>query len=77
MSQFGYAKEAGENKANADIYAVISPLVIPPGIQRHTECVICVLYQKTGIVALFRIWLLIRKQPRVTNITVTVGNEAD
>lgn len=58
MSQFGYAEEPGENKASADIYAVISPLAIPPGIQHHTECVFyCVLYQKTGIVALFRIWL--------------------
>lgn len=37
MSQFGYAEEPGENKASADIYAVISPLVIPPGIQHHTE----------------------------------------
>lgn len=77
MSQFGYAEEPGENKANTDIYAVISPLVIPPGIQHHTECVIRVLYQKTGIVALFRIWLFIQKQPTVTNITVTVGNEVD
>lgn len=40
MSQFGYAEEPGENKASADIYAVISPLVIPPGIQHHTECVL-------------------------------------
>lgn len=36
-----------------------------------------VLYQKTGIVALFRICLFTRKQPRVTNPTVTVRNEAD
>lgn len=32
MSQFGYAEEQGENKARADIYAVISPPPIPPGI---------------------------------------------
>lgn len=74
MSQFGYAEEPGENKASADIYAVISPLVIPPGIQRVCYCV---LYQKTGIVALFCIWLFTRKQPTVTNVTVTVRNEAD
>lgn len=30
MSQFGYAEERGENKARADIYAVISPPPIPP-----------------------------------------------
>lgn len=40
MSQFGYAEEQGENKARADIYAVISPFLIPPGIQCHTECVL-------------------------------------
>lgn len=54
MSQFGYAEEPGENKASADIYTVISPLVIPPGVQQHTESVCYrVLYQKTAIVALF------------------------
>lgn len=37
MSQFGYAEKQGENKARADIYAVISPLLIPPGIQHHIE----------------------------------------
>ena len=40
MSQFGYAEESGENRASADIYAVISPLVIPPGIEHHTECLV-------------------------------------
>lgn len=33
MSQFGYEEEQGENKARADIYAVISPPLIPPGIR--------------------------------------------
>ncbi len=37
MSQFGYAEEQRENKARADIYAVISPLLIPPGARHHTE----------------------------------------
>lgn len=37
MSQFGYAEERGENKARADVYAVISPLLIPPGVRRHIE----------------------------------------
>lgn len=37
MSQFGYAEEQGENKARADIYAVISPPLIPPGIQHHIQ----------------------------------------
>lgn len=40
MSQFGYAEEQGENKARADIYAVISPLLIPPGIQHPIECML-------------------------------------
>lgn len=40
MSQFGYAEEQGENKARADIYAVISPLLIPPGIQQPIGCVL-------------------------------------
>lgn len=48
MSQFGYAEELGENKASADIYAVISPLVIPPGIQHHTECVLLRVISETG-----------------------------
>ncbi len=37
MSQFGYAEEQGENKARADIYAVISPLLPPPGIRHRAE----------------------------------------
>lgn len=37
MSQFGYAEEQGENKARADIYAVTSPPLIPPGIRHHIE----------------------------------------
>lgn len=37
MSQFGYAEEQGENKARADIYAVISPPPIPPGIWHPME----------------------------------------
>lgn len=37
MSQFGYAEEQGENKARPDIYAVISPPLVPPGIEHHTE----------------------------------------
>ena len=37
MSQFGYAEEQGENKARADIYAVISPPPIPPGTRRPME----------------------------------------
>lgn len=48
MSQFGYAEEPGENKASADIYAVISPLVIPPGIQHHTECVLLRVVSENG-----------------------------
>lgn len=48
MSQFGYAEELGENKASADIYAVISPLVIPPGIQHHTECVMLRVVSENG-----------------------------
>lgn len=37
MSQFGYAEEQGENKARPDIYAVISPPLVPPGIQHYIE----------------------------------------
>lgn len=48
MSQFGYAEEPGENKASADIYAVIPPLVIPPGIQHHTECVLLRVISENG-----------------------------
>ena len=40
MSQFGYAEEQGENKARPDIYAVISPPLIPPGIRHHIECML-------------------------------------
>lgn len=40
MSQFGYEEEQGENKARADIYAVISPPLIPPGIRPHIECML-------------------------------------
>ena len=40
MSQFGYVEEQGENKARADIYAVISPPLIPPGIRHHIECML-------------------------------------
>lgn len=38
MSQFGYAEEQGENKARADIYAVIPPPLVPPGVQQHIKC---------------------------------------
>lgn len=53
MSQFGYAEKPGENKASADIYAVISPLVIPPGIQHHTECVIACCIRKRALLPCF------------------------
>lgn len=56
MSQFGYAEEPGENKARADIYAVIPPLLIPPGIWRlRRACVIACCTRKMSIVALFLI----------------------
>lgn len=48
MSQFGYAEEQGENKARADIYAVISPLLIPPGIQCHAKCVLLRVIPENG-----------------------------
>lgn len=53
MSQFGYAEEQGENKARADIYAVISPPLITPAIPHHIECTVCyhVLWERTNIVA--------------------------
>lgn len=59
MSQFGYAEEQGENKARADIYAVISPPLIPPGIRHHIERVLLrVLRGGTSVVGLLRSLLL-------------------
>lgn len=56
MSQFGYAEEPGENKARADIYAVIPPLLIPPGIRRLRRArVIACRTRKMSVVALFLI----------------------
>lgn len=58
MSQFGYEEEQGENKARADIYAVISPPLIPPGIRPHIECMLLrVMLGKRSIVALSLILL--------------------
>lgn len=37
MSQFGYAEEQEENKVRPDIYAVISPPLLPPDIEHCSE----------------------------------------
>lgn len=55
MSQFGYAEEPGENKARADIYAVIPPLLISPGIWRLRRARVTACCTRKTIVALFLI----------------------
>lgn len=65
MSQFGYEEEQGENKARADIYAVISPPLIPPGIRPHIECMLlCVMLEKGALLRCLLFCYLHENNPR-------------
>lgn len=52
MSQFGYAEEPGENKASADIYAVISPLSRYSA--PHWVCVITCCMRKRALLPCYK-----------------------